>query len=245
MRRNDHFYRHARLDLRVWRYMDGWKFEHLINQRALYFRRSDKLEDEMEGKYAESNRRFSTDLWNRFVAANSVQHNRQAQEEDALKFRYFAFINCWHLNRLESASMWNAFCKTPNSLAIVSTVRKVASIVQQRKGFALGRVHYEYQTVPRPEWSRFGPHFFKDPKFFEEKEFRVIVLKDGENPYADVDLEKDAGVCVPCDPASIINEVVVHPSASYEFRDRIKQLLRDNGILGGVHRSRLTMVSEL
>jgi len=44
----DNFYHLPRLNQRVWRYMEYWKFEHLVKHEALYFRRSDRLEDDME-----------------------------------------------------------------------------------------------------------------------------------------------------------------------------------------------------
>jgi hypothetical protein len=36
--------------------------------------------------------------------------------------------------------------------------------------------------------------FTKIQKFFEEKEYRLVVLKDPNDPYADVDWEKDTGI---------------------------------------------------
>jgi hypothetical protein len=39
------FYKIPNLDSKIWHYMDYWKFECLINQKCLYFCRSDKLED--------------------------------------------------------------------------------------------------------------------------------------------------------------------------------------------------------
>ena len=40
------------LDLAVWHYMDYWKFESLIQKRAIYLCRGDKLQDRFEGTYS-------------------------------------------------------------------------------------------------------------------------------------------------------------------------------------------------
>ena len=53
----------------VWRYLDWLKFEDLVNNRRLYFRRSDRLDDHMEGRFSEGSRRFQTSLWQRFNEA--------------------------------------------------------------------------------------------------------------------------------------------------------------------------------
>jgi hypothetical protein len=37
-------------DQRLWRYIDLWKFEHMIESSSLYFRRADKLLDVGEGR---------------------------------------------------------------------------------------------------------------------------------------------------------------------------------------------------
>jgi hypothetical protein len=36
----------------VWRYMDWWKFEALVRNRALYLRRLDLVQDKFEGSYS-------------------------------------------------------------------------------------------------------------------------------------------------------------------------------------------------
>src|SRR5262249_30851274 len=159
---------------RVWRYMDGWKFERLLNDKALFFCRADRLEDEMEGKYAEANQHYTTRLWSRFTSASKIQDDRQMREEQALLLPHFTFVNCWHINRVESSRMWKECCKTKDSLVVVSTVRQIKKLVQKRNGFAVGRVRYERQTVVRPEWSNFAPFFFKDPLFYQEREYRLI-----------------------------------------------------------------------
>jgi hypothetical protein len=102
---SDSFYRLPRLDQRVWRYMDLWKFENLINDKALYFRRSDRLEDDMEGTYAEANRKYTTAVWHRFTEAYAIHHDPESRDQGALNFRHRIFLCCWHINNVENADM--------------------------------------------------------------------------------------------------------------------------------------------
>ena len=108
---SEFFCRLPRLEQRVWRYMEYWKFEKLVREKSLYFRRSDKLEDDMEGTYAEANRNFTTKVWQDFCAAYPVKHDPSAQAQGAMSFRHAVFINCWHMNKVESREMWRKFGK--------------------------------------------------------------------------------------------------------------------------------------
>lgn len=39
----------------LWRYMDLWKFEHMMAKSALYFARQDRFKDPFEGRFSEGN----------------------------------------------------------------------------------------------------------------------------------------------------------------------------------------------
>lgn len=205
--------------------MEFWKFESLINNRALYFRRSDRLEDDMEGKYSEANRCYTTDLFRRFLAAYPIQHDPAQFEQASLNFRYSVFINCWHINRVESEDMWATFGKTSDSIVIVSTVRKLLRAVKSAE-IQPGRVNYASQAQPRPEWSYYGPFFFKDTRFMHEREFRLIMHPpDGQG----VDIAETLGQTVLIEPQGVIDVVKLHPRASDEFKRKVKGLIEACG----------------
>jgi hypothetical protein len=218
---SDNFHRLPRLDQPVWRYMEFWKFEHLIKDKALYFRRSDRLEDDMEGRYSEANRNYTTTVWQRFVHAYPVQHDPAAREQGALGFRHRAFLNCWHINKSENREMWRLYTKGPESVAVVSTVRKLLTQLQKHEVIP-GRVLYAPQTTPRPEWSHIAPFFFKDTQFMGEREFRLLAFPPDDQP---VHVETMLGLLLHIEPAAIIDQVRLHPDSSPDFKDRVKAFL--------------------
>ena len=204
-KRGEFFYKIPKLDLRIWHYMDFWKIENLINERCLYFRRSDKLDDDMEGKYAEANRDYMTAMYERFLKAYPIQDNHEHRATGNEAFRHAVFINCWHLNRVESAVMWERFTRNENPVVLRTTVRRLFKAVSQlnpKTGklelkVVASKVSYAPQTVPRPEWSHYGPFFYKDTRFMDERELRLIVHPPEDHAIG----EEDVAQTLPIDPA--------------------------------------------
>jgi len=235
----DNFYHLPRLNQRVWRYMEYWKFEHLVKHEALYFRRSDRLEDDMEGKYAEANRTYTTSVWQRFIQAYPIKHDPAAQEEGALGFRYRIFLSCWHINDTENADMWRLYTKTAESVVVVSTVRKLLTAME-RYQVVPGRVRYAPQSTPRPEWNYYAPFFFKDSRFMSEREFRLIGSPPDDQP---VHIETMTGFNLSVTPETIIDLVKLHPNSMPSFKDQVKAFLAGNKIKLAVSKSALSPIT--
>jgi hypothetical protein len=245
-KRGDFSYKVPKLDSRVWHYMDYWKFESLINEGRLYFRRSDRLEDDMEGKYAEANRTYTTKMWRRFCDAYPVHDSAENREAGNEAFRRAVFISCWHLNRVENMTMWERFTKSEDSVVLRTTVRKLLQVLsdpipntkKRDLKVVVSKIIYAPQTVPRPEWSNHGPFFYKDTRFMDEREFRLVVHPPENQPIG----ENDLGQTLSVDPAMLIEQVLTHPRASNEFRNKVRDFLRTNGIRISVSKSFLAAV---
>jgi hypothetical protein len=80
----------------LFRYLDWFKFEDLIANQRLYFRRSDRLDDNMEGRFSDGNRTFQTQLWQRFQEAYSLRPDCGPEFRINESIRYRVFINCWN-----------------------------------------------------------------------------------------------------------------------------------------------------
>jgi hypothetical protein len=237
------FYKTPKLDLTIWHYMEFWKFESLINEKCLYFRRSDKLEDDMEGKYAEANRNYTTAMYERFLKAYPIQDSHEQRETGNEAFRHAVFINCWHLNRVESMAMWGRFTKTENSVVLRTTVRRLFQSVSELNPktnkmelkVVASKVTYAPQTVPRPEWSHYGPFFYKDTKFMDEREFRLITHPPENHAIS----EEDVAQKLPIDPVALIGQIVIHPRGSVDLKNKTKDFLQTKGIRISVSKSAL------
>ena len=104
----------------VWRYLDWFKFEDVVVNRRLYFRRADRLNDQMEGRFSEANRQFQTALWQRFNQAYRIRQDPEQEAQINESIRHRVFINCWHVNANESARMWKLYTKSADSVVVRS-----------------------------------------------------------------------------------------------------------------------------
>jgi hypothetical protein len=74
----------------IWRYLDFEKFVDLITSKKLFMCRSDKFEDPFEGML-------------------KLKDTNQSQFDLNTLTKKFYFINCWHINDIQSAAMWKIF----------------------------------------------------------------------------------------------------------------------------------------
>jgi hypothetical protein len=237
------FYKIPKLDLSIWRYMELWKFESLISERCLYFRRSDKLEDDMEGKYAEANRNYTTTMYERFLKTYPIQDSHEHLVTGNEAFRHAVFINCWHLNRVEDMATWDRFTQTENSVVLRTTVRRLFQATselnpktkQMELKVVASKVTYAPQTVPRPEWSYYGPFFYKDTRFMDERELRLIMHPPEKHAIGEEDVAQELLI----DPAILIEQIVIHPRSPLKLKNKIRDFQQSKGLRIAVSKSAL------
>lgn len=102
------------LDVNVWRYMDFYKFESLLQQSALYLRRVDLLEDEFEGTYPRE-QLASQDGW-----FKSIGHEKlvEMERQNRGRVRKQIYVNCWCVGKIDLDLMWKAYIKKHPGLAV-------------------------------------------------------------------------------------------------------------------------------
>src|ERR1700678_1577796 len=95
-------------DIPIWRYMNLAKFMSVLQDEALHFARADQMTDEFEGSISKptfSIRRASLtgipDIDPESLSAQ-LGHSRK-------RFQQFVYLNCWHMNEIESAAMWDLY----------------------------------------------------------------------------------------------------------------------------------------
>jgi hypothetical protein len=112
------------LDLAVWHYMDFWKFESLIKNRAIYLCRGDNLQDKFEGTYS----RRQIQSMNEWFKDIDEPIRIELEENDRRKNRKKAFINCWCISDVDLDLMWKAYTTAKIGVALKSTIRKLESV---------------------------------------------------------------------------------------------------------------------
>jgi hypothetical protein len=216
-------------NIKIWRYMDFAKFVSLINNKALFFARSDAFEDPYDGVYPTAN----DDFFN----------NRDASLDFSKKIKKDTYINCWHINEHESAAMWKLYLNNGQGIAIQSTFNRLKdSFNSIRYPIYIGEVEYidfSKESIPynTERWAvgdyigqikgaranevrinKYPPFLYKRKSFEHEKELRVILGNgnDFKEPvYVDVDLNK------------LIDCIYIAPTTDSWFDELVKSIIPD------------------
>lgn len=205
-------------DVRIWRYMDFTKFVSLLDRKALFFPRSDKLPDPFEGSYSKP-------------IAEALKGKDQLRKLLSLpykKLKKFIFINSWHMNEYESAAMWKLYLKSDEGVAIQSTFKRLVKSVDSHAehDIFIGRVKYiDYETQWFPQNNIFYAFLHKRRSFVHENELRAIVLRFRKKlPTPEEGL--DVGLYIDVDLEALIENVFVSPTSPRWFSDLVVSVVK-------------------
>lgn len=244
---------------KIWRYLDFTKFISLLNKEALYFRRSDKLEDPFEGSlplpnFLLRNRELTYD----FPKANQSELIREISL-DAEVFKKLIFINCWHISKHESAAMWKAYLKSEEGVAIQSTFHRLIESFSIDREYIqyIGKVSYiDYDSEKaRPHNNAYAPFLHKRKSFEYEKELRVLlkppIYEIGQGEVRELfgvrNIEKwqNTGFEIRVDLDKLIDRIYVSPKAEDWFKKVVESVLTRYNLNKEVIRSSLADESPL
>ena len=203
--------------------MDFTKFISLIDKKALFFARADKLGDPFEGSYSPVNIALRPKVY----PAETVEiHNIAAS---AIKdLRKYTLLNCWHANNVESAAMWRLYAKERDGIAIKTTFKALSQSFLCKDPVYVGRVQYvEYEQTFIPENDAFAPFLHKRKSFEHEQEVRALIWLLPRFT-EQIDLDKaphDIGTYYDVDLSILIQEIVIAPYADDWFTDLVKSIV--------------------
>lgn len=232
--------------------MKTWKFENLLEKKALFFSRADKLEDKFEGSVTKN-------LTSGGGEIDSIDNMRKA-------FLPYTYLNCWHVNEHESDAMWKLYLHGNDGVAIQSTFKKletsipsIESKIDGNVGFGL--VNYiDYETFPMKKTNNLLPPFFyKRINFEHEKEFRLIIqiiphlkpVNGTISGHVDLDgsdmaLQRPPGFDFPKEGKfqeinleQLIESIVISPISKSGFKQSIESIANKYGIKKPVRVSEL------
>ena len=217
---------------KIWRYLDFAKFISILDRKALFFVRADKLSDQFEGAYS-----FSKDF-------ESLIKKLTPQDKEILlsipKFTsQFVYVNCWSLIEYESSAMWKLYLKSDEGIAIQSTFKKLSECFSKTsayiEGIEIGKVKYiEYGKDNTPP-NKYLSFLYKRKSFEYEKELRAIVAlisneqieepKNKNNKKNEKDLGS-SGIYIPIDLDILIEKIFVSPTAKEWFKDLAESVVK-------------------
>ncbi|HEY56554.1 MAG TPA: hypothetical protein G4N90_03860 [Dehalococcoidia bacterium] len=219
-------------NMTIWRYMDFTKFVSLLDKQALFFCRADKLGDPFEGSYPKINVSRRAEIFRDIMPPEDLSKVYKQTRE-------FTAVNCWHMNRYESAAMWKLYLKSNEGIAIRSTFRRLRDSLQDKEHDTyIGKVQYiDYDKDKIPDDS-ISPFVYKRKSFEHEVELRAIIqvfikgisLADNERPFED-------GLYVPVALDLLINQIYLAPTSPRWLRELMESVTAKYGLKKKVYQS--------
>ena len=226
----------SNMDKTIWRYMDLSKFERLLEDNGnLYFTRSDKFEDSLEGKYSEITLKELEEKYLKLHGEILVENWKKLDMINAV--RRNSLVSCWHINEHENIDMWNTYAKEKEAIVIKTSINKLYESLNISKNMNfnidIGEVVYIdfHNTSLEYKNHIIEPLFFKDKKYEFENELRVVVWKRPQNNILNTDLNNFYvchGGSLNIDLNILIDEIYISPNSSDDLIEKIKKMIPDN-----------------
>ena len=204
-------------DAILWRYTDFTKFVSLLDKKALFFSRLDKLGDPFEGSVSKINQ-IMRPYWLQQGGVPPEQIPKALESISVGKGEVVRgiLVNCWHENDSESEAMWKLY-GGDSGIAVKTTFKGLSECFKCEPEIYIGRIKYvDYNTTPIGEQNLFTALLNKRKSFEHEREVRVVA-SEFQHEFA---FGKYLEVEIP----SLIHEVVVAPYSPEWFVDLVKSV---------------------
>ena len=230
--------------------MDWWKLQEMLKRESVFFSRADLQTDNLEGQYGKE---MLTEL-ERVVGSLPSDDGTdytisQWHTNKELPSR---LISCWSVGLEESQKRWTEYTKSPDSVAIRSTIGRLKASFHEKEEPVvwIGRVRYGEKANTLPQsFHRWGvnywlyPFFGKSEDFRWENEVRAIVniarrrqVQFDQNP---------SGCYIRADLGELVESVWMHPQADAGLKDHVAADLAAHGLGDvGVYQSSWASVLE-
>lgn len=213
-------------NIKLWRYMDFTKFVYMLEHKALFFPLVDKLGDPYEGELSRGNKK-----WRSFVYSRAKKkRNFEALENEISERRKSIYINCWHMNKIESAAMWKLYSKSNEAICVQTTFH---SFVYALHDFIkVGQVKYiDYENEWIPEDDVYYPFIYKRNSFSHEHELRALIdlTKKDEIDLSKIEITK-TGIWVPVNLYKLVHNIYLAPDSPDWFKTLVEKVIVTYGL---------------
>ncbi|WP_255287086.1 DUF2971 domain-containing protein [Bacillus cereus] len=161
--------------------------------------------------------------------------------ETAEFIRKNVFVNCWHLNEEQSATMWGLYVKSGGGIAAQTTFGRVKQSLD-----CCGKEIYWESRIHRPFKENYIgdkilPLFTKRLSFKHEEEVRVVYLAFDEKGFWDdaIKYEDMHGINLKVDLNELIESIYISPDAPSWFASVAEVILEKFNIDAKVIHSKL------
>ena len=204
----------------LWRYMDFTKFVSLLDQRALYFSRADKLGDPFEGSLSQVNQLMRPFLlMQQGVPQDDIPQLVETISSAMSMMPRLGVVNCWHENNYESEAMWKLYAGRQDGVAIKTTFEKLAGSLECEDDIYIGKVNYvDYDSTFIPEGNALMTLLTKRNSFEHEREVRTIALNIPSS-------DNNVGRYYEVNLTTLIGEILVAPQAPGWFSELVNSVV--------------------
>jgi hypothetical protein len=239
----------------LWRYMDFSKFVLLLEQRALWFSRADKLDDafELATRIHGSRRRrvSSAEFLRQFARTLPKYRQIQIYESefayDALRAepikeyrrtrRADTFVNCWAESSSESEALWRLYAGVNNGVAVQTTVARLRQALKDHWAMEIGRVKYVDYSATDMTFDEVP--FRKRASLSYEREVRAVMYRPALGRMTDA-----TGLTSKVAIEELIERVVISPFAVPWFRAVVESTARRFNLTIEISASEITAIPE-
>jgi len=238
-------------DQSIWRYMDFTKFVSLLDKAALFFVRSDRLEDPFEGSYPRRNlddrKRGFEKVFEECQIQSDPSEMVDVVSQQYKQIRLYIALNCWNISDQESAALWKLYLNSNEGIAIRSSFRRLkASFNSAQDDVYIGMVRYlDYNSQTIPETNLFYPFLSKRKSFEYEHELRALLFNQPStrrNADGKLIMEKppfETGKYVSVNLKELIYKIYLAPTCSNWLKELVESIVKLYGIEVQVVRSSL------
>jgi len=227
----------------LWRYMDFPRFVAMLEYGGLFFSKSEKMEDGLEGALSRPTRK-NLERLHAELRRCGVDRNFSGREI-VQTLRRCISISSWHANEHESAAMWKLYAASEQAIAIRTSYRQLHLALSSSKSIALvAPVRYiSYQNDNVLFDSIYAPFLYKERSFEFENECRGLIadmeILKSRNPAAAATMGEGAWVKV--DLEALVNGIFIAPDAERWYCDLVKRVSKHYGLIKPVEQSRFAV----
>lgn len=217
----------------IWRYMDLTKLLSILEDKTLFFTRSDGFEDDYEGSLPKENfeeQKAQRVLEHSFAKPWAISDGEYTKNLN----RYFG-ISCWHNNPVESAAMWKLYLSSGDGIVIKSTVKRLKDCISDDHNVYIGQVEYHNYDDEKIDFSNyFSLYLSKRKSFMHEQEIRAMIflppksiVLPGQPLTHDYKTQSIiGGIPLNIKPSTLIEEIHVSPKTPAWFLKLVKDIVK-------------------
>lgn len=237
------------------KYMNFYKFSSLINRSQLFFCRSDKFDDPMEGCYPRRFYEYTIDDWEYIYSEDpslSPKHQKNIAAEHYFMLRNFHFPNrknnfvlSFCKSDHEYEALWKLYSDLSTGVCLKTNIKKLKnSFLSTKEIISIGSVEYYSENNPESYLNKplfenlFRPYLLKRDEYKPENEIRAVYNRGFLEDCSKIS-DSEVGYFIDVNLSELITEIILSPKSTKDFENEITKMVNGIGLSIPIRRSDL------